>query len=99
MAGRRPMAAQRADNKQAFDFKFKATQKEQALETLRLGWNQFFPAYSVCSDDFFYMWLLSHHLSTILAAFEFLAADLYFRDTLHLARVVSITLRNVTYTT
>ena len=53
--------------------------------------------YPLPAGSFFEYWLRNYLMDTIIAAYEFLSADLYHKDSNHLARVIAITLKNVQY--
>ena len=72
--------------------------KHEALATLALAWQMYFPTFPAPPDRLFSFWFNRHPLDTILAAIEFAATEREFDAAEYAAQVISASLATVTYT-
>ena len=73
-------------------------QFQSNFDTLAVSWQMFFgEKYPLPAGSFFEYWIRNYPMDTIIAAFEFVSADLYHKDSNHLARVIALALRDVQY--
>ncbi len=73
------------------------SQRQQDFTTLTLAWEHFFPTFAVPEDRWLHVWLNHNPLTTVLGAFEFVAQDRFYKTAEHLSKLISVTLRSVTY--
>jgi len=71
-------------------------QREDVL-TLTVAWQQYFPSFAVPEEKWLRSWLYHNPLATVLGAFEFVAADRFYKTAEHLSKIITWTLKNVRY--
>jgi hypothetical protein len=79
------------------NLKTRLTERQQDITTLMLAWEQFFPNFAVAEQRWLHVWLNHNPLATVLGAFEFVATDKFYKTSEHLSKVISVTLKSVTY--
>ena len=79
--------------------KTRMSQVREDYETLTLAWEQYFPTIPLPTvDTYMRSWLLHNPLGTVLAAFDYLSEGSY-EGTEYLSKMITLTLKSVTYAT